>query len=254
MLKDKQQQGPPAPDAARCRECEARKRFRMPRLDQPVATNAMRDPAAKPDAIMLFAGIISEIAEEIEIALRHHGKYARVDLAEASNLLQDYFAAQIRNDDVIERAREALQDECAEAIKNGFGKALHAAVEDERTNSDYKRLRQQIHDQLLERVQYLSRRERTRLKKLRDIHTSAQAQAIIDKAAFESTVVECVERLPKKLRTVILLRYFEKRPIDVIAGVLGVSVSSVKRLHRQARNMLEEMLDDWHARHVPVTD
>ncbi len=58
-----------------------------------------------------------------------------------------------------------------------------------------------------------------------------------------AVVRECIDRLPKAYRTVLVLRDIEELDTDEAAAALGVSVSAVKtRLHR-ARQALRTLLE-----------
>jgi len=75
---------------------------------------------------------------------------------------------------------------------------------------------------------------------------SAHWDAPFDIAEQRETRVvvrECIERLPKSYRTVLMLRDIEELDTDETAAALGISVSAVKtRLHR-ARQALRTLLE-----------
>jgi RNA polymerase sigma-70 factor, ECF subfamily len=59
-------------------------------------------------------------------------------------------------------------------------------------------------------------------------------------------VLACVDKLPSKERQVLMLSAFEELSSVEIAGVLGITESSVRSRLFRARNLMAEMLD--HAR------
>lgn len=66
----------------------------------------------------------------------------------------------------------------------------------------------------------------------------------------KSEVVDQIMRLPKKLREVVLLYYYEDMSQSEIAEVLGVSVTTVHRRLDKAREVLRALLeggDELHA-------
>jgi RNA polymerase sigma-70 factor, ECF subfamily len=62
-------------------------------------------------------------------------------------------------------------------------------------------------------------------------------------------VMGCVEKLPEREREVMLLSAFEELSSVEIAGVLGVTESSVRSRLFRARNLLAELLQ--HRRSTP---
>lgn len=66
----------------------------------------------------------------------------------------------------------------------------------------------------------------------------------------KSEVVDQIMRMPKKLREVVLLYYYEDMSQSEIAEVLGVSVTTVHRRLDKAREALRALLeggDELHA-------
>jgi len=59
-------------------------------------------------------------------------------------------------------------------------------------------------------------------------------------------VLSCVDKLPSKERQVLMLSAFEELSSVEIAGVLGITESSVRSRLFRARNLMAEMLN--HAR------
>jgi RNA polymerase sigma-70 factor (ECF subfamily) len=70
---------------------------------------------------------------------------------------------------------------------------------------------------------------------------SAEDQAAA--AQHHARVLGCVDRLPDKERQVLVLSAFEELPSVEIAGVLGITESSVRSRLYRARNLLAGMLD-----------
>ena len=62
--------------------------------------------------------------------------------------------------------------------------------------------------------------------------------------AGDPTVRDLVERLPDRLRTVVLLHYYVDLPVRDIADVLGKAEGTVKRLLHDARQQLLAALED----------
>lgn len=53
---------------------------------------------------------------------------------------------------------------------------------------------------------------------------------------------EALEKLPKKHRDLIILHYYEEKPLKEIAGILNISYVYAKIIHRKALQNLEELL------------
>lgn len=69
------------------------------------------------------------------------------------------------------------------------------------------------------------------------------AEEIASAAQHHSRVLACVDRLPGKERQVLLLSAFEDLSSVEIAGVLGITESSVRSRLFRARNLMAEMLE-----------
>jgi RNA polymerase sigma-70 factor, ECF subfamily len=72
------------------------------------------------------------------------------------------------------------------------------------------------------------------------------AEQIAAAAQHHARVLACVDKLPAKERQVLMLSAFEELSSVEIAGVLGITESSVRSRLFRARNLMAEMLD--HAR------
>ena len=66
----------------------------------------------------------------------------------------------------------------------------------------------------------------------------------------KSEVVDQIMRMPKKLREVVLLYYYEDMSQSEIAEVLGVSVTTVHRRLDKAREALRALLEGGDELHV----
>ena len=69
------------------------------------------------------------------------------------------------------------------------------------------------------------------------------AEQIASAAQHHAQVLACVEQLPEKERQVLLLSAFEELSSVEIAGVLGITESSVRSRLFRARNLMGQMLD-----------
>jgi RNA polymerase sigma-70 factor (ECF subfamily) len=69
------------------------------------------------------------------------------------------------------------------------------------------------------------------------------AEQITAAAEHHAHVLACVERLPEKEREVLQLSAFDELSSVEIAGVLGITESSVRSRLFRARNQMAEMLD-----------
>jgi RNA polymerase sigma-70 factor, ECF subfamily len=69
------------------------------------------------------------------------------------------------------------------------------------------------------------------------------AEEITSAAQHHSQVMACVDKLPEKERQVLLLSAFEELSSVEIAGVLGITESSVRSRLFRARNQMAEMLE-----------
>lgn len=79
-------------------------------------------------------------------------------------------------------------------------------------------------------------RERRALGKLRP-----EAEGV---PAADLSTRDLVERLPDRLRSVVLLHYYADLPVREVADVLGKAEGSVKRLLHEARGALLAALED----------
>jgi RNA polymerase sigma-70 factor (ECF subfamily) len=66
-------------------------------------------------------------------------------------------------------------------------------------------------------------------------------------AAHDPWLRDLVERLPKRLRTPVLLHYYADLPVDEVAATLHVPLGTVKRRLHEARAILREILEARHA-------
>lgn len=61
----------------------------------------------------------------------------------------------------------------------------------------------------------------------------------------DKTLFEAVERLPMKLKEVILLHYYQDMRVEEMAEALGITASAVYRRIEKARQRLKELLEGW---------
>lgn len=73
--------------------------------------------------------------------------------------------------------------------------------------------------------------------------TGLSAEEIAAAAQHHAHVLGCVDRLPAKERQVLVLSAFEELNSVEIAGVLGITESSVRSRLFRARNLMAELLD-----------
>ena len=52
--------------------------------------------------------------------------------------------------------------------------------------------------------------------------------------------------LPARLRTAVLLRYYQALPVRDVAEALGVSHATAKRMLKKANGLLRERLEGWY--------
>jgi len=72
------------------------------------------------------------------------------------------------------------------------------------------------------------------------------AENLIYKESFSedhSSLLEAVEKLPEKIRSVIVLHYLEDMSIDTIAKTLKLSASAVKMRLSRGREALKQLLE-----------
>ena len=65
--------------------------------------------------------------------------------------------------------------------------------------------------------------------------------------AHDPWLRDLVERLPKRLRTPVLLHYYADLPIDEVSATLHIPQGTTKRRLHEARAMLRDLLEDSHA-------
>jgi RNA polymerase sigma-70 factor (ECF subfamily) len=81
-------------------------------------------------------------------------------------------------------------------------------------------------------------RERSAVSSLRV--TTAEAEA----ASRAHEVRDAIDRLPRKLRELVLLRYVADLPMDEVARALGRPLGTVKRQLHEARTLLHDTLGE----------
>ncbi len=62
----------------------------------------------------------------------------------------------------------------------------------------------------------------------------------------DGEVSGAISSLPAKLRTVVLLRYYEGFTLHEIAEMIGVSAATAKRQIRKANQLLRKKLEGWY--------
>jgi RNA polymerase sigma-70 factor (ECF subfamily) len=65
--------------------------------------------------------------------------------------------------------------------------------------------------------------------------------------AHDPWLRDLVERLPKRLRTPVLLHYYADLPVDQVAATLHLPLGTAKRRLHEARAILRETLEGRHA-------
>ena len=83
---------------------------------------------------------------------------------------------------------------------------------------------------------------------IRDTMTYDETQdinSIIDKKQVSSTVQKSINKLSKKLKTVVILYYFNDMGINEIAEIQGCYKATVKSRLFYARNILKKELGDY---------
>jgi len=73
--------------------------------------------------------------------------------------------------------------------------------------------------------------------------TGLSAEEVAAAAQHHAHVLACVDQLPSKERQVLMLSAFEELTSVEIAGVLGITESSVRSRLFRARNLMAELLD-----------
>jgi RNA polymerase sigma-70 factor (ECF subfamily) len=66
-------------------------------------------------------------------------------------------------------------------------------------------------------------------------------------AAHDPWLRDLVERLPKRLRTPVLLHYYADLPVNEVAATLHLPLGTAKRRLHEARALLRETLEARHA-------
>jgi RNA polymerase sigma-70 factor (ECF subfamily) len=80
-----------------------------------------------------------------------------------------------------------------------------------------------------------------------------QAYAAVGRTSSESVEAhdpwlrDLVERLPKRLRTPVLLHYYADLPVDEVAATLHIPLGTAKRRLHEARAILRDILGASHA-------
>ena len=62
----------------------------------------------------------------------------------------------------------------------------------------------------------------------------------------DGDVSRAVAALPARLRTAVLLRYYQALPVRDVAEALGVSHATAKRMLKKANGLLRERLEGWY--------
>lgn len=85
-----------------------------------------------------------------------------------------------------------------------------------------------------------------RKNSVRNHEDISTAENLIYKESFSedySSLLDAVERLPEKIRSVIVLHYLEDMSIDTIAKTLKLSASAVKMRLARGREALKQLLE-----------
>jgi RNA polymerase sigma-70 factor (ECF subfamily) len=182
---------------------------------------------------------------------------------------------EIANSTVDELARARMQEAAVEALVNQYASALYrvaysvlrnAADAEDAVQETFLRVLR--HRDTLEEVRdrrvwlirivwniVLDRKRRTKTRpETDDVDELARimpssglsAEQVAAAAQHHARVLACVEKLPAKERQVLMLSAFDELSSVEIAGVLGITESSVRSRLFRARNLMAEMLD--HAR------
>ena len=98
---------------------------------------------------------------------------------------------------------------------------------------------------------HLSRRRRLRTEPLvpgfdpAELRHESQPEAMTETTMDLERIAEAVDRLPAKLRAVVVLRDVYGLPHEAISEELGISVSAAKvRLHRARQRLRDEMFEE----------
>lgn len=182
----------------------------------------------------LLAGLRAGEAAAYESLVRHHGPRL---LAVARRLLR-------REED----AQDAVQDAFLAAFKavaafegqSSLGTWLHRIT----VNAALMKLRagrrrpELALEDLLPAFDELGEH----VREVRD--WSAQPDALLDREALRRRVRACIDRLPERYRTVLVLREVEELSTAETAALLGVSEGAVKVRAHRARQALRTLLEE----------
>lgn len=140
-------------------------------------------------------------------------------------------------------ARELLADEQDEVVQQTWLQAVrHGGVGIDAPRSWLARIVQRVANNLRRRR---DRRRRLEAEAAGDALVPSSAE-LLAREEQRRLLVAAVDRLPKELRAVVLLRYFDGQPPRQIAVELGVPVATVWNRLRRALQLLREQLDAEH--------
>lgn len=89
----------------------------------------------------------------------------------------------------------------------------------------------------------LARRHWRRSKKEREIYDEIGHRPGVEPATYDPWLRDLVERLPERLREVVLLHYYADLPVSDVAVLTKRPVGTVKRRLHEARQLLAEALE-----------
>jgi RNA polymerase sigma-70 factor (ECF subfamily) len=182
---------------------------------------------------------------------------------------------EIANSTVDELARARVEEATMETLVNQYASALYrVAFSVLRNTADAEDAVQEVflrvlrHSDKLEEIRdqrvwlvrivwniVLDRKRRTKTRpETDDVEELARvlpskglsAEQVATAAQHHAHVLACVDKLPAKERQVLMLSAFDELSSVEIAGVLGITESSVRSRLFRARNLMAEMLN--HAR------
>ena len=90
----------------------------------------------------------------------------------------------------------------------------------------------------------IARRHWRRSAREREIYAEIHARPATDAPQYDPWLRDLVERLPERLREVVLLHYYADLPVAEIAELTKRPVGTVKRRLHEARNLLAESMGD----------